>query len=129
MHTFGPSVQKGVSGRDAFEQRADEGVILLEHALGGAPCGGRALIGWPMGYALRRRGSEVEPNAVCGGVRQRSGGTAEHLRSGKGSSGGVGEGSALERSEGAPHRKVTLSVTPSVTPVVWCNALHPSLHV
>ena len=55
-----------------------------------------------MGYALRRRGSEVEPNAVCGGVRQRSGGTAEHLRGGEGSGGGVGEGSALERSEGAP---------------------------
>ena len=69
LHAFGPSVQKGVSGRDALEQGADEGVILLEHALESAPGGGCALIGRPMGYTLRRRGSEVEPNAVCGGVR------------------------------------------------------------
>ena len=55
-----------------------------------------------MGDALRRGGSEVEPDAVGGGVWQRSGGAPEHLCGSEGARGGVGEGGAPERGEGAP---------------------------
>ena len=69
LYALGPTVQEGVATRDAFEQRADESLVLSQHALEGAPRGSGAFIRWPVGYALSRRGSKVELNAVGGGVR------------------------------------------------------------
>ena len=64
LHTFGPTVQEGVPPRDAPEQTGDESLVPADHALEGAPRRSSAFVGWPMGYALRGGGAEVELGAV-----------------------------------------------------------------
>ena len=72
LHALGPAVQEGVSPVTTLSSseltRASSCPSIRRRALHAGAVRSSAVSVWSVGDALRRGGSEVEPNAVGGGV-------------------------------------------------------------